>query len=158
MLHDCSHLTAVVAGVVIVAALILIWYCAKRRFTWLRKHTRVKHLLREAAGNSIVPLYAYKDIEKATNSFSDKHMLGTGAFGTVYAGKLHNDEFVAIKKIRHRDTNSVDQVMNEIKLLSSVSHPNLVRLLGCCIEEGEQILVYEYMPNGTLSQHLQRER
>lgn len=149
---------AVVAGVVIVAALILIWYCARRRFTWLRKHTRVKRLLREAAGNSIVPLYAYKDIEKATNSFSDKHMLGTGAFGTVYAGKLHNDEYVAIKKIRHRDTNSVDQVMNEIKLLSSVSHPNLVRLLGCCIEEGEQILVYEYMPHGTLSQHLQRER
>lgn len=48
--------------------------------------------------------------------------------------------------------------MNEIKLLSSVSHPNLVRLLGCCIEKGEQILVYEYMPNGTLSQHLQKER
>lgn len=140
------------------AALILLCYCARRRFTWLRKHTRVKRLLREAAGNSIVPLYTYKDIEKATNSFSDKQTLGTGAFGTVYAGKLHNDEFVAIKKIRHRDTNSVDQVMNEIKLLSSVSHPNLVRLLGCCIEEGEQILVYEYMPNGTLSQHLQRER
>ncbi|CAL5187950.1 unnamed protein product [Lathyrus oleraceus] len=148
----------IVTGVVIVAALILLCYCARRRFTWLRKHTRVKRLLREAAGNSIVPLYTYKDIEKATNSFSDKQTLGTGAFGTVYAGKLHNDEFVAIKKIRHRDTNSVDQVMNEIKLLSSVSHPNLVRLLGCCIEEGEQILVYEYMPNGTLSQHLQRER
>ncbi|CAI0553996.1 unnamed protein product [Linum tenue] len=44
--------------------------------------------------------------------------------------------------------------MNEIKLLSSVSHPNLVRLLGCCIESGEQILVYEFMPNGTLCQHL----
>ncbi|KAL5099344.1 hypothetical protein RYX36_003671 [Vicia faba] len=148
----------IITGVVIVAALILLCYCARRRFTWLRKHTRVKRLLREAAGNSTVPLYTYKDIEKATNSFSEKQTLGTGAFGTVYAGKLYNDEFVAIKKIRHRDTNSVDQVMNEIKLLSSVSHPNLVRLLGCCIEEGEQILVYEYMPNGTLSQHLQRER
>ncbi|MCH94165.1 wall-associated receptor kinase-like 14-like, partial [Trifolium medium] len=148
----------VVTGVVIVAALIILCFCVRRRFTWLRKHTRVKRLLREAAGNSIVPLYSYKDIEKATNSFSDKQRLGTGAFGTVYSGKLHNDEFVAIKKIRHRDTNSVDQVMNEIKLLSSVSHPNLVRLLGCCIEEGEQILVYEYMPNGTLSEHLQRER
>ncbi|KAK7251117.1 hypothetical protein RIF29_34038 [Crotalaria pallida] len=82
----------------------------------------------------------------------------TGAFGTVYAGNLHNDEWVSIKKINYRDANGVDQVMNEIKLLSSVSHPNLVRLLGCCIEEGEQILVYEYMPNGTLSQHLGRER
>ncbi|CAI0553990.1 unnamed protein product [Linum tenue] len=98
------------------------------------------------------------DIERATNGFSDKQRLGTGAYGTVYSGKLHNDECVAIKKIRHRDTDSIDQVMNEIKLLSSVSHPNLVRLLGCCIESGEQILVYEFMPNGTLCQHLQRER
>ena len=50
------------------------------------------------------------------------------------------------------------KVMNEIKLLSSVSRPNLVCLLGYCIEKGEQILVYEFMQNGTLSQHLQRER
>ncbi|CAN1343523.1 Wall-associated receptor kinase-like 14 [Linum perenne] len=115
-------------------------------------------LLTEAAGNSSVPFYAYKEIEKATNGFSEKQRLGTGAYGTVYSGKLdHNDECVAIKKIRHNDPESIDQVMNEIKLLSSVSHPNLVRLLGCCIEEGEQILVYEFMPNGTLCQHLQRE-
>jgi serine/threonine protein kinase len=53
---------------------------------------------------------------------------------------------------------NIEQVMNEIKLISSVSHPNLVRLLGCSIENGEQILVYEFMPNGTLCQHLQRER
>ncbi|CAJ1929843.1 unnamed protein product [Sphenostylis stenocarpa] len=149
---------AIVAGALVVAGLFLLCYCARRRSIWLGKHTRVKRQLREAAGNSSIPFYPYKEVEKATNSFSEKHMLGTGAFGTVYAGKLHNDEWVAIKKLRQRDTNSADQVMNEIKLLSSVSHPNLVRLLGCCIEKGEQILVYEYMQNGTLSQHLQRER
>lgn len=85
-------------------------------------------------------------------------MLGIGAYGTVYAGIFHNDEWVAIKKIRHRDQDGIEQVMNEVKLLSSVSHPNLVRLLGYCLERSEQILVYEYMPNGTLAQHLQRER
>ncbi|OIV94754.1 hypothetical protein TanjilG_12967 [Lupinus angustifolius] len=148
----------IVAGAMVVALLALVCYCVKHRSTRLRKHTRAKRLIHDAAGNSSVPLYPYKEIERATNSFSEKQMLGTGAFGTVYAGKLHNDEWVAIKKIRYRDTNSVDQVMNEIKLLSSVSHPNLVQLLGCCIEGGEQILVYEYMPNGTLSEHLQRER
>ncbi|KAF5182592.1 Wall-associated receptor kinase-like [Thalictrum thalictroides] len=58
----------------------------------------------------------------------------------------------------HQEDDGIEQVMNEIKLLSSVSHPNLVRLLGCCIERDEQILVYEFMPNGTLSQHLQKER
>ncbi|KAK9164043.1 hypothetical protein Syun_004945 [Stephania yunnanensis] len=101
---------------------------------------------------------SYREIERATSGFSEKHRLGTGAYGTVYAGKFHNGEWVAIKKIRNRDTDGFEQVINEIKLLSSVSHPNLVRLLGCCIERGEQVLVYEFMPNGTLAQHLQRER
>ncbi|ESW28851.1 hypothetical protein PHAVU_002G023400 [Phaseolus vulgaris] len=149
---------AIIAGALVMAGLFLLCYCARRRSIWLGKHTRVKRQLREAAGNSSIPFYPYKEVEKATNSFSEKHRLGTGAFGTVYAGKLHNDEWVAIKKLRQRDTNSADQVMNEIKLLTSVSHPNLVRLLGCCVEKGEQILVYEFMQNGTLSQHLQRER
>ncbi|KAF7809776.1 wall-associated receptor kinase-like 14 [Senna tora] len=148
----------IIAVAVFIAAVCLPCYFARRRYTVLRKQMTVKRLLREAAGNSSVPFYPYKEIEKATNFFSEKQRLGTGAFGTVYAGKLHDHEWVAIKKIKYRDTNSVDQVMNEIKLLSSVSHPNLVRLLGCCIEGGEQILVYEFMPNGTLSQHLQRER
>lgn len=113
------------------------------------------HLLSEAAGKSHIPFYPYKEIERATNSFAENQRLGTGAYGTVYAGKLHNDELVAIKKIKHQDNDSIDQVMNEIKLISSVSHPNLIRLLGFCIQNGEQILIYEYMPNGTLSQHLQ---
>ncbi|XVE69969.1 hypothetical protein DITRI_Ditri10aG0033700 [Diplodiscus trichospermus] len=116
-----------------------------------------KRLLYEASDISI-PIYTYKEIEKATNSFSEKQRLGTGAFGTVYAGKLHSNSWVAIKRIKNRDTDCIEQVINEIKLISSVSHPNLVRLLGCSIENGEQILVYEFMPNGTLCQHLQRER
>lgn len=104
-----------------------------------------------------IPIYPYKKMERATDFFSDKQLLGTGAYGTVYAGKLHKDEWVAIKRIKRRDTESIEQVMNEIKLLSLVSHPNLVRLLGCCVEKGEQILIYEYMPNGTLSQHIHRQ-
>ncbi|KAL2522870.1 Wall-associated receptor kinase-like 14 [Forsythia ovata] len=148
----------IVAGASLVAILALVFYCIKRHSRSLKSRLSAKRLICEATGSTGVPFYPYKDIERATNSFSEKQRLGTGAYGTVYAGKLHNDEWVAIKKIRHRDHESIEQVMNEIKLLSSVSHPNLVRLLGCCIENDEQILVYEYMPNGTLSQHLQRER
>ncbi|XP_043709030.1 wall-associated receptor kinase-like 14 [Telopea speciosissima] len=148
----------IVAGAILMAGLAFICYFIRQRSTLLRTQKSTKRLLSETAGNCSIPFYPYKDIEKATNCFSEEKRLGTGAYGTVYAGKLHNEESVAIKKIRHRDTDSIDQVMNEIKLLSSVSHSNLVRLLGFCIERGEQILVYEYMPNGTLSQHLQRER
>lgn len=133
-------------------------YFLRRRTTLRKTQISARRLLCLAAGDNSVPFYSYKHIEKATNGFSEKQRLGTGAYGAVYAGKLNNDEWVAVKKIWCRDTDSVEQVMNEVKLLSSVSHPNLVRLLGCCIEKGEQILVYEYMPNGTLSQQLQRER
>ncbi|XP_052196896.1 wall-associated receptor kinase-like 14 isoform X2 [Diospyros lotus] len=151
-------IAGIIVGAILMAGLALICYCIQRRSRSLRTQMSAKRLLCEAAGSSSVPFISYRDIERATNSFSEKQRLGTGAYGTVYAGKLHSDEWVAIKKIRHRDADGIEQVMNEIKLLSSVSHPNLVRLLGCCIENGEQILVYEFMPNGTLSQHLQRER
>ncbi|KAK9061842.1 hypothetical protein SSX86_019026 [Deinandra increscens subsp. villosa] len=147
----------VIVGASFVSIIALICYCIRKR-TDLRKQKSAKRLLSEATGSLNVPFYPYKEISKATNGFSEKQRLGVGAYGTVYAGKLGNHEWVAIKKIRHKETYGNDQVMNEIKLLSSVSHPNLVQLLGFCIEEGEQILVYEFMPNGTLSQHLQRER
>lgn len=145
------------AGASLMITLGLICCFVRRRSKSKARHS-AKRRLSEATGNCSIPIYDYKEIQKATNSFSEKQRLGTGAYGTVYAGKLHSDEWVAIKRIRHKDTDSIEQVMNEIKLLSSVSHPNLVRLLGCSIEYGEQILVYEFMPNGTLCQHLQRER
>ncbi|KAI3799050.1 hypothetical protein L1987_34338 [Smallanthus sonchifolius] len=147
----------IIAGASLVSTVALICYCIRKR-TNLRKQKSAKRLLSEATGSLNVPFYPYKEISKATNGFSEKQRLGIGAYGTVYAGKLNNQEWVAIKKIRHKETYGFNQVMNEIKLLSSVSHPNLVRLLGFCIEQEEQILVYEFMPNGTLSQHLQRER
>ncbi|KAL4577375.1 hypothetical protein LXL04_013484 [Taraxacum kok-saghyz] len=147
----------IVVGASIMSIVAFICYCIRKRAI-LRNQLSAKRLISEASGSFNVPFYPYKEIHKATNGFSDKQWLGIGAYGTVYAGKLNNNEWVAIKKIRHIETYGIDQVMNEIKLLSSVSHPHLVRLLGFCIEKGEQILVYEFMPNGTLSQHLQKER
>ncbi|XP_066307133.1 wall-associated receptor kinase-like 21 isoform X3 [Miscanthus floridulus] len=125
-------------------------------------------LLSEAATSSGVPVYSYAEIARATNSFSHTHRLGTGAYGTVYVGKLPGSSsssapaaLVAIKRLRcrlhHDDDDAAAEaalLLNEIKLISSVSHPNLVRLLGCSLDRGEQVLVYEYVPNGTLSQHL----
>ncbi|KAH9616958.1 hypothetical protein KSS87_019814, partial [Heliosperma pusillum] len=124
----------IVAGASSTIILAAICYLCIRRTTYMRSQVSARRLLFEAAGNSTVPMYPYREIERATSGFSEKQQLGTGAYGTVYAGKFHNNEYVAIKKLKHRDTDSIDQIMNEIKLLSSVSHPNLVRLLGCCIE------------------------
>lgn len=146
----------VLAGALLMVSMSLVCCFIQSQWSIKASHT-AKRRLAEAAGITI-PIYAYKEMEKATNSFSDKQRLGTGAYGTVYAGKLKNDLWVAIKRMKHGETDSMEQVMNEIKLLSSVNHPNLVRLLGCSIENGEEILVYEFMPNGTLYQHLQGEK
>ncbi|XP_019094616.1 PREDICTED: wall-associated receptor kinase-like 21 isoform X2 [Camelina sativa] len=151
--------TGVLVGVLVLAVLMFTYIFRHKRSASLTTTSSIANrLLCELAGNSSVPFYTYKEIEKATDSFSDKNKLGTGAYGTVYAGEFPNSSWVAIKRLRRKDTTSIDQVVNEIKLLSSVSHPNLVRLLGCCIADGEPFLVYEFMPNGTLSQHLQHER
>ncbi|XP_042428078.1 wall-associated receptor kinase-like 14 [Zingiber officinale] len=117
-----------------------------------------QRLLLSGAASGTVAIYSHKDIERATGNFSDAYRLGSGAYGTVYRGRFSADGgFVAIKRLKNPDTDNVMQVINEIKLVSSVSHPNLVHLLGCCIGRGHHILVYEFVPNGTLSQHLHRE-
>jgi serine/threonine protein kinase len=160
--------SGVLAGVAAAAGALLLWRLQCRRRKAGRSASErlaAMRLLSEAATSSGVPVYSYAEIARATNSFSHTHRLGTGAYGTVYVGKLPGSSapaaLVAIKRLRcrlhHDDDDAAAEaalLLNEIKLISSVSHPNLVRLLGCCLDRGEQVLVYEYVPNGTLSQHL----
>ncbi|KAJ3674390.1 hypothetical protein LUZ60_005006 [Juncus effusus] len=169
---SCKHVQigviigGIAGGISLTLALIFLCIIFCRRFNKRLRSSKdyqitTKWLLSEASCS--VPLYSYREIERATNSFAETHKLGTGAYGTVYVGKLpvrnnSMEDLVAIKRIRYRaDQDSINQVMNEIKLISSVDHPNLVKLLGCCIDRGEQILIYEFMPNGTLAEHLRPE-
>ncbi|KAF6155757.1 hypothetical protein GIB67_007404 [Kingdonia uniflora] len=150
-------LRGIIAGAIMMICITLSCKLILGKCRSMRSQRITRRLISDAAGTCSIPFFTYKEIKRATDGFADIQRKGTGAYGTVYAGKLHNDDWVAIKKIRQRDAEGIGKVVNEIKLLSSVSHPNLVRLLGCCIEGGEQILIYEFMSNGTLSQHLQRE-
>ncbi|CAL4938344.1 unnamed protein product [Urochloa decumbens] len=146
----------IVFGALVTAVTCAVYQLLKRRSASIRTKRSTKRLLSEAS--CPVPFYSYREIDRATDGFSDAKRLGTGAYGTVYAGRLADGRLVAVKRIRPRDNAGLECVMNEVKLVSCVCHRNLVRLLGCCIEQGHQILVYEFMPNGTLAQHLQRER
>lgn len=96
--------------------------------------------------------FSRAEIENAINYGNEKKCLGRGSAGQVYRGMLPSGQLVAIKHIHKSNTS--DSFTREIEGLSRVRHPNLVCLFGCCIEDGEQYLVYEYCSNGNLAQHL----
>lgn len=98
--------------------------------------------------------FSKAEIEHAINHGNEKKCLGRGSAGLVYKGVLPSGQLVAIKQIYKSNTS--DSFTREIEGLSRVRHPNLVCLFGCCIEDGEQYLVYEYCPEGNLAQHLLR--
>ncbi|KAK4366453.1 hypothetical protein RND71_014333 [Anisodus tanguticus] len=102
-------------------------------------------------------LYSFSkaEIENAINFGDEKKFLGRGSAGRVFKGVLPSGQVVAIKQIYRSNTS--DSFSRELENLSRVRHPNLVCLFGCCIEDGEQYLVYEYCSAGNLAQHLLRK-
>ncbi|KAL6140063.1 hypothetical protein ACLB2K_058364 [Fragaria x ananassa] len=102
-----------------------------------------------------LPLFSLRSILAATNNFSEGNKLGEGGFGPVYKGILpENQEAVAIKRLSKKSGQGHREFMNELKLIAKLQHTNLARLLGCCMEEDELILIYEYMPNRSLDKFL----
>ncbi|KAI3717033.1 hypothetical protein L1987_68347 [Smallanthus sonchifolius] len=97
----------IVAGASLILTVALVCYCLRKRAA-SRNQQLAKRQLSEATSSFNVQFYHYKEIERATNSFSEKQRLGVGAYGTVYAGKLSSNEWVAVKKLRHRDTDGND--------------------------------------------------
>ncbi|GMY18429.1 LEAF RUST 10 DISEASE-RESISTANCE LOCUS RECEPTOR-LIKE PROTEIN KINASE-like 1.1 [Fagus crenata] len=106
-----------------------------------------------------VPVFSYSELEEATNHFDLEKELGDGGFGTVYHGKLHDGREVAVKRLYEHNYRRVEQFMNEIKILKRLCHKNLVSLYGCTSRHSrELLLVYEYIPNGTVSDHIHGDR
>ncbi|VVA33002.1 PREDICTED: LEAF RUST 10 [Prunus dulcis] len=106
-----------------------------------------------------VHLFTYKELEEATNYFDSAKELGDGGFGTVYHGNVRDGRAVAVKRLYENNCKRVEQFMNEIEILARLRHQNLVLLYGCTSRHSrELLLVYEYIPNGTLAEHLHGER
>ncbi|MFQ6641766.1 hypothetical protein Gotur_015024 [Gossypium turneri] len=96
------------------------------------------------------PLFSFASISIATENFSLENKLGEGGFGPVYKGKLLNGQEIAVKRLSKRSGQGLEELKNETMLIAKLQHRNLVRLLGCCLEQGEKILIYEFMPNKSL--------
>ncbi|KAL0305846.1 UNVERIFIED_CONTAM: G-type lectin S-receptor-like serine/threonine-protein kinase [Sesamum radiatum] len=97
-----------------------------------------------------LPLFKYEILANATNRFDEANKLGKGGFGPVYKGELENGREIAVKRLSKASGQGMQEFMNEVVLISRLQHRNLVRLLGCCVENKETMLIYEYMPNKSL--------
>ncbi|CAA6659194.1 unnamed protein product [Spirodela intermedia] len=101
-------------------------------------------------------IFTEVDLAKATNGFADDQIIGRGGHGVVYLGRLEDDTPVAVKKSKMMDERESKEFAREMAILSQINHVNVVKILGCCVEVEVPMLVYEFVPGGTLFEVIHR--
>ncbi|KAK6783720.1 hypothetical protein RDI58_017174 [Solanum bulbocastanum] len=102
-----------------------------------------------------ISYFNFHTLEKATKNFHSDNLLGCGGFGPVFLGKLVDGQLIAVKKLSLDKSQQGDrEFLTEVRMITRIQHKNLVRLLGCCSEGDQRLLVYEYMKNRSLDQIL----
>ncbi|CAL9082375.1 unnamed protein product [Musa acuminata var. zebrina] len=138
--------------VVIVGALIYCIYCWRWRRRNAVRRAQIENL--GPISSSDLSVIDLSTIEAATDNFSEVKKLGEGGFGPVYRGVLRGGQEVAVKRLSTKSRQGNVEFKNEVQLIAKLQHRNLVRLLGCCVERDEKLLVYEYLPNRSLDAFL----
>ncbi|XP_070037595.1 G-type lectin S-receptor-like serine/threonine-protein kinase At4g27290 isoform X2 [Nicotiana tomentosiformis] len=143
--HIGKTTKAVIAIVSTVSAIILLGF-----LSWSVMRRKKRKRGPEGKEEMELPLFDLMSITIATENFSSDNIIGEGGFGPVYRGKLSAGPEIAVKKLSQHSGQGLEELKNEVVLISKLQHRNLVKLLGCCLEGEERMLVYEYMPNNSL--------
>ncbi|KAH9750901.1 Wall-associated receptor kinase-like 1 [Citrus sinensis] len=160
-LHGCQGIGTGLGGLLL--SIGALWLCIIIRRRIKQKEENFKKnggLLLEQQLNSLdgsidrCKIFNSKELDKATDHFNVNRILGQGGQGTVYKGMLADGRIIAVKKSKVVDESKLEEFINEVVILSQISHRNVVKLLGSCLEVEVPLLVYEFIPNGTLFQYL----
>ncbi|OVA19860.1 Protein kinase domain [Macleaya cordata] len=151
------HLAVILAVISSVLAVLMIVaagvFFGKRKLAKRRRERKQLGALAATVHRSELN-FKYETLERATNYFNNNNKLGQGGSGSVFKGTLPDGKIVAVKRLFFNTRQWVDQFFNEVNLISDIHHKNLVKLLGCSITGPESLLVYEYVPNKSLQDHL----
>ncbi|KAL9298271.1 hypothetical protein ACSQ67_024167 [Phaseolus vulgaris] len=133
--------------------------CLGVYFFWNRRRDGIRlssfHKIQtEETLNTDLPIIPLITVLQSTDNFSEASKLGEGGFGSVYKGILPDGRQIAVKRLSKFSGQGSEEFNNEVMSIAKLQHRNLVRLFGCCLEDNEKILVYEYMPNASLYFHL----
>ncbi|ESQ54545.1 hypothetical protein EUTSA_v10024431mg [Eutrema salsugineum] len=139
----------------IAVVLVAVFACCRKRILKRYRENWRKGIEEEELD---LPILDIKMISIATDDFSHVNFLGRGGFGPVYKGRLEDGQEIAVKTLSACSGQGVEEFKNEVKLIAKLQHRNLVRLLGCCIQCEERMLIYEYMPNKSLDFFIFDER
>ncbi|KAK7405423.1 hypothetical protein VNO78_06703 [Psophocarpus tetragonolobus] len=152
-----ARTTIILIVVLIMVLVVLFFFCCYLRRRETRKNN-CKTLLKKNFGHESITLEGLQFdllvIKAATNNFSNKNRIGKGGFGEVYKGILCDGRHIAVKRLSTSSKQGSTEFKNEILLIAKLQHRNLVTFIGFCLEDQEKILIYEYMPNGSLDYHL----
>ncbi|CAN1355000.1 Probable LRR receptor-like serine/threonine-protein kinase At1g56140 [Linum perenne] len=152
------------AGVLVVLAILLIlltvfWKFMKLNHTTTKLAKKDSH---ESQGGGVasevmsgtlrtIRYFDYQTLKKATKNFHPDNLLGSGGFGPVYRGKLRDGRVVAVKRLALDKSHQGEaEFLAEVRMITSIQHRNLVRLIGCCSDGDQRLLVYEYLKNRSL--------
>ncbi|XP_034211195.1 G-type lectin S-receptor-like serine/threonine-protein kinase At1g11410 [Prunus dulcis] len=171
--HKEKLAVSLVSGLVFFLLFCIVFCLAKRKRKGKRRQDKLSFSLTRASTyledspvrtdlgesriNSDLPIFELRTIAAATNNFSPNNKLGKGGFGSVYKGVLYNGKEIAVKRLAKNSDQGIEEFKNEVVLIAKLQHRNLVRILGCCVQDEEKMLIYEYLPNRSLDSFIFNE-